>query len=72
MNAILQDVAVGGIVLGALGWLVWRRVTRRRTGATCPDCPMAETTPRIALDPSRTPAAPPRVQVLYDIERRHG
>ncbi len=76
MNAILQDVAVALIVVGALGWLVWRRLAHRRAGGMCPDCPMAETTPRIALDPARHPEAPargrsaPRVQVLYEIERR--
>ncbi len=76
MNAVLQDVAVGLIVVGALAWLVRRRLAHRRAGGMCPDCPMAESTPRIALDPARRPEAPapggfaPCVQVLYEIERR--
>ncbi len=76
MNTVLQDVAVALIVVGALAWLVRRRLARRRAGGMCPDCPVADTTSRIALDPARRPEAPapggpaPRVQVLYEIERR--
>ena len=40
MNALLQNVAVGAIVLGAAGFLVWRRVRRRaRPTPMCGDCP---------------------------------
>jgi hypothetical protein len=39
-GALLQEIAVGAIVLGAVGFLVWRRVRRRaRPSPLCGDCP---------------------------------
>ena len=40
MSEPLQNLAVAVIVLGAVGFLVWRRVRRRaRPTAMCGDCP---------------------------------
>ena len=60
-----QEFVAGVLVVSALGWLVWRRVLRRRKPGepACADCPSAGVT-------HRTPQPLPRIQVLYTIEKK--
>jgi len=47
MSELIQNLAVGLIVLGAVGFLVWRRVKRRaRPTAMCGDCPGCAPVPK--------------------------
>lgn len=54
-----QDVAVGAIVVSALGWLVLRRVRRRGKAAACENCP--------ASQPVKGMRPPPMPDVLLSI-----
>ncbi|MFI5372925.1 MAG: hypothetical protein ACHQ52_15325 [Candidatus Eisenbacteria bacterium] len=76
----VQDLGVALLALGAVGWLVARRVRARRGASAphCPDCPVATPVPgaRLAPMPRVRPTAegaallPPRRPSLVTIQER--
>jgi hypothetical protein len=66
VNALVQNALVAAIVLGAAGFLVWRRVrARRKLTPYCSDCPGCATN-------ATTPAAPQLVSIGDPAPHAHG
>ena len=66
MNALVQNVLVAAIVLGAAGFLVWRRVrAKRRPTPYCADCPGCATD-------ATTPAEPQLLSIGDPAPHAHG
>jgi hypothetical protein len=49
---LAQEALVALIVAAALGWLVGRRLRRRRAGTPCENCPVARRVPGVRPAPS--------------------
>ena len=64
-GALAQNLIAGAAVLAALGYLVGRRVRRRRTsaGAECENCPVASPIAGV-----RPPPQPVLLQTLVTID----